>query len=150
MTPEQRDWLAWHAAYADDTSSLSQRLRIVQHQIHAALPEQPQAALTVISVCAGQGDDLIGVLSVYRYADKIRARLVELDVRNVAHLRAKAEAAGLRHLEVVQGDAADTAMYEDIVPADLVLLCGIFGNISPTTSLARCARCRNCAELAQP
>ncbi|MFC0533092.1 hypothetical protein [Phytohabitans kaempferiae] len=37
---------------------------------------------------------------------------------------------GLDGIEVLTGDAADTANYAGAVPADLVLACGIFGNIS--------------------
>jgi hypothetical protein len=83
-----------------------------------------------VSLCAGQGDDLIGALKGYPHADRIRARLVELDERNFAKLCEKARAARLDHFEMIRGDAADTKQYEGIVPADLVLLCGVFGNIS--------------------
>ncbi len=46
--------------------------------------------------------------------------------------RARAAAAGISGLTVRTGDAADTSAYVDAVPADLVLLVGIFGNISRT------------------
>jgi hypothetical protein len=83
-----------------------------------------------VSLCAGQGDDLIGALDGYPHTDRIRARLVELDERNFAKLCEKARSAGLDHFELVRGDAADSRLYEGILPADLVLVCGVFGNIS--------------------
>jgi hypothetical protein len=127
---ERRDWLAWHESYRDASSPHSTRLRIVQEEIRRVLPERPDKTFTIVSLCAGQGDDLIGALEGYPHADRIRARLVELDERNFAMLRERAHAAGLDHFEMVRADAADTDQYEGIVPADLVLLCGVFGNIS--------------------
>lgn len=37
---------------------------------------------------------------------------------------------GLDAVEVVTGDASKTSVYAGMVPADLVLACGIFGNVS--------------------
>lgn len=39
-----------------------------------------------------------------------------------------ARQAGL-HLDIVHGDAAEPNLYRGAVPADLVLLCGVLGNI---------------------
>jgi len=123
------DWVAWHDAYADPASALSRRLRVVQDQIRRALPVQPPRRVDVVSLCAGCGHDLIGVLSEYPHADRVRARLVELDPSNVAVGRARCRAAGL-DVEIVRADAADLSQYRGAVPADLVLLCGVLGNIS--------------------
>jgi hypothetical protein len=132
MDCKQHDWLAWHQPYKDKASPLSRRLAIVQSEIRLILPEKLTDSFTVVSLCAGQGNDLLGVLQHYSDAAHVQARLVELDGRNVAILREKATRAGLAHLEIVQGDAADTTLYKGIVPADLVLLCGVFGSISDT------------------
>jgi hypothetical protein len=129
MSTEQRDWVAWHERYRDQRSALSRRLSFVQEQIRRALPADPEGVFRAVSLCAGQGDDLIGALADYPQADRIRARLVELEPRNVAVMMQRARDAGLQ-LEIVQGDAADTRLYEGAVPADLVLACGIFGNVS--------------------
>lgn len=130
MGSEKRDWLAWHDSYRDASSPHSQRLRIVQNEIRKVLPKQPGKPFRIVSLCAGQGDDLIGALEGYPDPGQLRARLVELDERNFARLREKARTAGLDHFDLVRGDAADTRLYEGIVPADLVLVCGVFGNIS--------------------
>lgn len=124
-----RDYTAWHDAYRDPSSDLSRRLAVVQDEIRAALGARPEGDLRVISICAGQGHDLIGALSGDPASDRVRALLVELDPANVAEIRAKAADAGLA-IDAVQGDAADTDHYRDWVPADLVLAAGIFGNIS--------------------
>lgn len=58
-----RDWYAWHQYYDDPDTSLAQCLAAVQGQIRAALDAAPPGPLHVISLCAGQGRDLIGVLA---------------------------------------------------------------------------------------
>jgi hypothetical protein len=127
---DTKDWYGWHAPYADDNSPLSRRLRLVQNHIETWLRERPEASLTVVSVCAGQGRDLLEVLAACRDAGRVRARLIEYDERNVAAARARIDAAGLVDVKVVRADAGDPASYVGAVPADLVLLAGVLGNIS--------------------
>ena len=125
----QTDWVGWHAAYADEHSELSRRLRVVQDLVREALPRRPRAPFRVVSVCAGRGDDLVPVLASYEFARQVRGRLVELDPDNAQALRQGVRAAGL-DLEVLEADAGDLAAYEGADPADLVLLCGVLGNVS--------------------
>ena len=125
-----KDWVAWHAAYDDPRSGLSGRLRTVQQQIDRWLDRRDEESLRVISVCAGQGHDILGVLAARRDAARVRARLVELDADNVARARLAVQRAGLSGVEIVQGDAGDLSSYAGAVPADLVLMAGVFGNIS--------------------
>lgn len=54
---------------------------------------------------------------------------MELDPGNSAVAAERARSAGLAGVEVVTGDAGCTDRYADLAPAQLVLLCGIFGNI---------------------
>lgn len=89
-----------------------------------------QVAVTVVSACAGQGHDLIGVLPDRPDAHRVRARLLEYDERNVDAARAAAAQAGLARIDVRRADAGDPASYRGAVPAHLVLLTGVFGNIS--------------------
>jgi hypothetical protein len=127
---DQRQWLRWHEQYSDPNSSLSRRLRAVQARLNAALVDAPAGPLQLISMCSGQGRDAIGVLANHPRRDDVRARLVELDPDLVADTRAAASHAGLSNVEVVEADASVTSVYECAVPANVVLLCGLFGNIS--------------------
>jgi hypothetical protein len=133
-------WSNWHRAYEDPASSLSRRLAVVQRRFGEAVSAAPAGPVTVISMCAGQGRDVIGVLSDHPRRDDVRARLVELDPVLAADARAAARASGLSDVEVVQGDASTTSAYEGLVPADVIMACGVFGNITPddirTTVLA--------------
>jgi len=89
------DWVSWHYAYDDAGSSLGRRLRMVQDRISEALSDAPPGRIRVVSVCAGQGRDLLGVLPEHPRRDDVVARLVELDTSNVVHARTAAELAGL-------------------------------------------------------
>lgn len=124
------DWHGWHDGYDRPDSWLSLRLRAVQTQVRAALDSSPPGTLRVLSLCAGQGRDLLEVLAEHPRRDDVRARLVELDARNAAVAEAAARAAGLTGVEVVVADASRTDHYRDLAPAHLVLICGVFGNIT--------------------
>jgi hypothetical protein len=123
------DWAEWHEAYARPGSSLNDRLDAVRTQIRRHLDTAAPAPVRVVSACAGDGRDLLGVLSDRSDADRVSALLVEYDARLVERARESARAYGSQ-IEVHQADASRSDAYADAVPADLVLLCGIFGNIT--------------------
>jgi hypothetical protein len=82
-------------------------------------------------MCAGQGRDVIDVVSVHPRRADVSALLVELDPALVDFARERASSAGVAdHVRVQQGDASLCRFYSEHVPADLVLVCGVFGNIS--------------------
>jgi hypothetical protein len=124
------DWLAWHDAYDDPGSPLQRRLRVVQRHIGAWLDDWQGEPAQVVSLCAGQGRDLIEVLAGHPARSAVRARLVELDPHNAAIADTTARRAGLDGVEVVRADAGVVDAYLGALPADLILLCGVFGNIS--------------------
>ena len=126
----QRDWVEWHRDYDDPGSLLSRRLELVQGHLRAELDRAAAGEIRLISLCAGQGRDVIGVLGGHPRRDDVRARLVELDGRNVAVARRAAGAAGLDGVEVLQADAGITDVCVGAVPAQVVVVCGIFGNIN--------------------
>ena len=98
----------------------------MQRHIRDAIAACPTGPIRVVSMCAGQGRDLIGALEGHPRAADVRARLVELDPGNTEWARAAAPPG----VEVVTADASDTSAYEGAVPAGVVLACGVFGNIS--------------------
>ena len=55
--------------------------------------------------------------------------------------RRAAAGAGLPGIDVVVGDAALTDNYAGLAPADLVLVCGVFGNIGDADIHATVAAC---------
>jgi hypothetical protein len=125
-----KDWVAWHAAYDDPASPLSVRLRRVRSHLADAVDQAPAGRVSLVSLCAGQGHDVIGVLPRHPRRDDVRAVLVEADERNAGLARRAAAEHGLAHVEVRQADASLVAGFADALPADVLLLCGIFGNVT--------------------
>jgi hypothetical protein len=123
------DWAAWHSPYDDPTSPLSRRLAVVRGHISDWL-DATSGPVTVVSACAGDGHDLIGVLESRADAKRVTATLVEFHPRLVERAERAIATAGLEGVTVREGDAGATDLYVGAVPADLVLLCGVFGNIS--------------------
>jgi hypothetical protein len=125
-----RDWVDWHAAYERPESWLSRRLAVVQEQLLAALDREPPGEIPLVSLCAGQGRDVVPIVAVHARRDDVRARLVELDPINARFAADSAADAGLGRVQAVEGDAALTSTYAGAVPARIVLACGVFGNIT--------------------
>lgn len=123
-------WTAWHRDFSDPASPLSQRLRIVVSRARNALNALPPGPVRLISSCAGQGLDVLAALENHPRATDVVGRLVEADPHNAASSRRALDSAGLLAVESICGDASVTDAYVGIAPADLVLLCGIFGNVS--------------------
>jgi len=125
------DWQAWHAQYDDPASRLSRRLAVVQRFFGQALDRRPAGPIRLLSLCAGEGRDVIGVLRDHPRRDDVQGVLVEADPVLAGRAGEAIAAAGLEgQLSVLCGDAGTTDTYAIAVPADVVLLCGIFGNIS--------------------
>ena len=128
---ELRDYEAWHEQYDDPDSSLSWRLRRVQDHLQSGLDARP-GPIRVLSVCSGDGRDVIEVLAGRSDAGRVEVILLESHPAIAARARTAAHAAGLDWIEVRNVDAGTSDAYLDAVPADIVLLVGVLGNISRT------------------
>lgn len=124
-----RDWYAWHGRYDDPASDLSRRLQAVQRRIIEALDQARPGPIRAVSICAGQGRDLLGVMARHARARDVVAQLVELDPRNAEVASSAARAGGMEGVEVVVGDASRADAYLGAVPADLVIACGVLGHV---------------------
>jgi hypothetical protein len=122
--------VGWHDAYDEPGSALGRRLEAVRGMVADALDQAPRRRpVRLISVCAGQGRDVVGALAYHPRRRDVSARLVELDPRNAELARHRAGAAGLDRVEVVTADAGRSDAYIGAAPADVVLVCGVFGNV---------------------
>lgn len=127
------DWVQWHHAYDEPNSSLARRLDVVRHCLARALTEVASGNVgmpRLISVCAGDGRDVLPVLGTHDTADRVRALLVELDPHLADRARTTAAQLDLHRVEVRTADAGTTDPYVEIAPVDVVLACGVFGNIT--------------------
>ena len=125
-----RDYVAWHDEYGEPGSRLHQRLQVVIELIGQALDGSPPGPIRFVSLCAGQGHDVLSVAATHPRGRDLTGRLVELDPVNATAAAARIEELGLTGIEVRTADAGTTDAYEGAVPADLVVACGIFGNVS--------------------
>ncbi len=124
------DWHSWHNHYDDASSPMALRLAEVQNQIALSLNKAPSGPLRVISVCAGQGRDLLGVLQSHFRRDDVSAILIDLEEQNTLAIQSAAQKLGLKNIRALTADASKMEHYVTMAPADLVLMCGVFGNIS--------------------
>jgi cyclopropane fatty-acyl-phospholipid synthase-like methyltransferase len=132
-----RDWHAWHTEYDDPASSLSRRLEVVRDQLRTLL-EGAARPVRLLSMCAGDGRDTLPVLAAT--AAEVHAVLVELDPELAARAASRADELGLAGVEVRTADAGTTDSHRDAVPADVLLACGVFGNVTDddiATTIAR-------------
>lgn len=122
------DVLGATQAYKWPTSPIGPRVRA---HLSDALFAQAPGPVSVVSLCAGQGHDILVVLPGHPRRADVTAVVVEADPRNAAIARQCAADAGLRPaVDVRQANAGRIAAYSDALPADILVLCGIFGNVS--------------------
>jgi len=122
--------MAWHASYDDPATSLARRLLVVRRRVSEALSSRDLSRpWQIVSLCAGDGRDLLPELASTRDGP-VRAVLVEQDANLAEDARASARQLGLEAVHVITGDAGRSATFASGLPADLLMLCGIFGNVS--------------------
>lgn len=124
------EWVEWHRGYLGNDTLLTRRLRRVKERIRDSLNRLPPGRIRVVSMCTGDGRDLLGVLADHSRRNDVRARLVDITPELVDAGRRKVARARLSGVEFVLGDAGTTSAYFGAVPADLVLACGVFGNLT--------------------
>ena len=124
-----RDWHAWHDAYEEPGSSLARRLEVVRRRLNEPLNLVASPAPRLLALCTGDARDVVPVLAARGDRDQIDATLVELDDELASRAVNAAKVAGLERVVVRRGDAGDPASFSDVIPVDVLMLCGIFGNI---------------------
>jgi hypothetical protein len=124
-----KDWVAWHGAYDDPSSSLARRLEVVRQRLGAVLDARATQPQRLLSLCAGDGRDVIPVLAVRRASSPVSALLIEKDGELARRAAEAAASANLASVEVRCADAGDPSSFNDVLPVDVLLLCGIFGNV---------------------
>ena len=82
-----RDYLGWHDDYDRPGSRLHLRLLVVEDLVARALDELPPGRVRLLSMCAGQGRDVLTVASRHRRGADLEGRLVELHPQNVGAAR---------------------------------------------------------------
>lgn len=134
MSLAGRDWYAWHAPYDQLHTAETDRLAQVQEAISAALDAAPPGRLSAVSACSGQARDLLPLLIDHPRGRDIDALMIELDPLNASFLHGALGSTALTSVDVVVADAGAAASYAGHVPAELLLMCGVFANIDLKTA----------------
>ena len=132
-------WSGWpEKAYRRDR--YQQRLLAVQEHLAECLDFALHSPVQILSICAGDGRDVIGVLRSHPRPKNAAAWLVELDRQSVAAGVRHATSVGLEHaVTFLNDDATDFATFTNIPPSDIVLVCGVWGHV-PVAERARLVR----------
>lgn len=133
-----KNWIEWHGQYGEPGSSLARRLAVVQDAVTKAIndalgtadPSRRSGDLRIISMCAGDGRDVLPVAARSERGRQAHIVLVELNELLCAQARATATGLSLPAVEVRCADAGLVDVYLDAVPAQVLLCCGVFGNVS--------------------
>lgn len=125
-----RDYVEWHRDYDVPGSNLAKRLAVVQRRFAQALDAMADTDGKVLSLCAGDGRDVLNVLERQHNEPVPRTTLVEADDTLAGRAEERARDLGLAEVHVVCGDAGISATWAQCLPVDVLLLCGILGNIS--------------------
>jgi hypothetical protein len=105
---------------------------VVRNRVTEALTRlPPEGPARILSLCSGDGRDLLpGLASLERRC--WQALLVEKDESLASAASRTAQRLGLAEVTVTSGDAGEWSTFAAFLPVDLLLLCGIFGNIPDT------------------
>jgi hypothetical protein len=123
------DWQQWHTRY-EHSPRLQARLALVQQHLALAIDSCTHPTVQMISICAGDGRDVIPTVRDHPRGRSCSAFLLEAHPALVAAGTRAIIAAGLtEHVRFVQVDATYSTPYLPLIPAAIVLVCGVFGNM---------------------
>lgn len=124
------DWADWHRMYKSN-EHLKARLELVRHTLRQVLDSRPPGRIRLISICAGDGRDILEDVSKHPRRDDIQAWLIDSDAPSVVRGQAAAAKLGLdRSVHFRHADAASGQSYIDIVPADILVVSGFIGRFT--------------------
>lgn len=124
-----QDWFAWHENYKRNRG-LQARLGVICEHLGTSLRSAPPGHIQLVSICSGDGRDLMISLIEHPRSQDVRARLVDSERRLVEAGQHAANLSGLNgQLSFIEADATDFSAYRGAAPADIVLLCGVFGHV---------------------
>src|SRR5262249_33753032 len=114
-----------------DVKDRKSQLLAVRAQIAAAAAKAPGTSVHLVSLCAGDGRDVIGTFAAADARQDMHATLIEAHPALVTRGQAAVEQLGLtRRITFRCADATHSSTYVDLRPAQILVLSGIFGNLT--------------------
>lgn len=144
------DWQAWHGHYDDRDSSLSRRLCVVQQRLNELVSGEA-GSQRVLSLCSGEGRDILPVLARLSNERRPEVILVELDPALAAAAERRAVDAGVA-ATVVVGDSGLAKTWQTVAPVSSprAPMMGHRNSLSSTNSFAASAARRSGGYLRGP
>lgn len=134
------DWNHWYKDY-ETSPSLRVRLKLVSEQIALMLHECPPGPIKILSLCAGDGRDVLSALHQHPRQADVSATLVDNHPESLARGREMAAQHNLSaQTNFIAADAGLAQTYEGIGHADLVLLSGFLGHLRHEDALKLISR----------
>jgi hypothetical protein len=102
----------------------------LREQIAAAAAKGTGKSLHLVSICAGDGRDVIGTFAAFDARQDVHATLIESHPALVTRGQAAVDQLGLAgRITFRCADATQSSTYVDMRPAQIIVLCGVFGNL---------------------
>jgi hypothetical protein len=122
-------WSGWsESAYRK--RGYQQRLLLVQEQLAQCVDTARPGTIRILSMFAGDGRDVLGVLGNHQRQNDVVACLIEQSSQAVDTGTQRALELGLESVATFRHtDATDYEAYRGLAPADLILLCGVWGHV---------------------
>jgi hypothetical protein len=122
-------WDDWSEhAYRSRTYSL--RLAEVQGHLGECFAAYSTRPIRLLSVCAGDGRDVMGAMISHNVQGQVVAWLVEQNLRSVNRGTTQSRRLGLQDtVKFLHADATLYDTYRNIAPSDIVLLSGVWGHV---------------------
>lgn len=134
MLPWGMNWIAWHLDYACNDERAA-RLEIVRKFIDHGVGATAPGGVVLVSVCAGDSRDVLGVLPNHRRRDDVHAWLLEREETLTREAARRVVELDLdKTVCACAVDATCFAAYAGIPPANVCVLSGVFGNLLPEES----------------
>ena len=117
--------------YTEQHPGFVARLKTTTRMIAESLAEAPAGEVRVLSLCCGDGRDLLGALRDHPRKGDVRALMIDRDASSVRRGRQWAHEQGLgERIEFVNSDAADWTGMGGWVPFHMVIISGVFVHLT--------------------
>lgn len=110
---------------------LSARLRLVQAQLRSAIGACEPGPVRILSLCAGDGRDILGACEGHPRCRDVHAVLIDTDAVALQRAETWAAEAGMEgRMQTLCADATLAASYRGLPHADIVLVSGVLAHVS--------------------
>ncbi len=123
------DWIAWHDGYRTN-DELKARLSLVRTLIAHSLSGAPAGEIALLSLCCGDARDILGSLPTHPRRTDVQGWLLDINPTLID----TAKQAIIRHglassVSAIIADATMASSYTGVLPANVIILCGVLGNV---------------------